>query len=139
MLANDIRRPISPILRAVDALRVPETTPGNHSKALDTIERQTKELAGMAERLADLANLQTGQYELQLQNCNCVELLQHACERLGNSSSVDLISEGPIWVRADALRLEKAFKAILDHAGQNSDDAVAIQLRVQQREPGMIP
>lgn len=113
MLGHELRNPLAPISMALEVMR-------DQADALDAdrldwgvelIERQHRQMTRLVDDLLDVARIERGQIDLQLEPCSlssivsgAVESCQPLIERKSQSLEVAL-PQGPVTLEADAARL----------------------------------
>lgn len=140
MLAHELRNPLAPIVYAVRSLQLPGTDLAAQRLAADVIERQAKRLARLIDDLVDVARVVTGKINFRRERIllssvvdTAVETVRPLMEERGHDFAVSLQPE-PIWLQADATRLEQVVVNLLTNAAKYTHDGGRIELTVQQAE-----
>lgn len=138
MLSHELRNPIAPIVHAVQAL-AKLGGGAEQRKLLAIIERQLAQLTRLVGDLTDASRIGCGKVELRLENISvsdavesAVETVHHMVEERGQQLIVDLPPE-PIWLRADAARMEQVIVNLLANAAKYTENGGRISLSVEQR------
>lgn len=136
MLSHELRNPLAPIRSAVQLLRLEERGGGNpmQQQAREIIERQVANLTRMVSDLADVSRVISGRIRLELETVDLKQVLRHAVQTVNpmfearrHSVSVNLCPQ-PVWVRADATRLEEVLVNLLTNAAKYTPDGGRIQV-----------
>ena len=130
MLGHELRNPLSPIMTALQLLRLK----GQSSREHEIIERQVSNLVRLVDDLLDVARLTTGKIALRAEvieisdvAARAIEMVSPMLERKMQMLSVE-IPRGLI-VEADPTRLAQVFANLLTNAAKYSDDGKRIALR----------
>ncbi|HEX5732493.1 MAG TPA: PAS domain S-box protein [Blastocatellia bacterium] len=156
MLSHELRNPLAPIINAVHLLRHQRDDNPIQQQARAIIERQAGQLARIIDDLMEVSRITTGKIKLHLERLDIRGIVEHAVESVRplidqrmHELSVSLPDE-PIWLYADAARLEQVIVNLLNNAakymdkggyiwmsvGQEGDEAV---LRVRDTGIGILP
>ena len=156
MLSHELRNPLAPISNAVQLLR---RQAGNDSKQLQPvalIDRQVVQLKRMVDELLEVSRITTGRIQLRQDRITLGSIVNSAIETTGplletrrHEMVVSLPAE-PIWLDADAARLEQVLVNLLVNAAKYSDPGCRISivatkegqeavLRVQDTGSGIAP
>jgi signal transduction histidine kinase/GAF domain-containing protein len=138
MLSHELRGPLAPIANAVRLLRLQD---GNLSEgeqaACATIERQVAQLKYLVGDLLEVSRITTGKLQLQRKRIALADIVETAVEtvrplvqKCGHSLSVSLPPE-PVWLHADAARLEQVVVNLLTNAAKFTDNGGRIGLTVE--------
>jgi PAS domain S-box-containing protein len=125
MLSHELRNPLAPILNAVQLLR---SEGGDHSPtqqaATTIIERQAAHLTRLVDDLLEVSRITTGRLRLNLEHIDARNVVQGAIESVRamliqrkHELSLSLAAE-PIWLSADATRLEQVIVNLLTNAAK---------------------
>lgn len=139
MLSHELRNPLAPIVNAVHLLG---SQPDGHplqQRARAIIERQVTQLTRLVDDLMDVSRVSTGRVQLHLDNVSmrgvverAVEAVRHLLDERGHELGVSLPPE-PIWLHADAARLEQVVVNLLANAAKYTERGGHIWLSVQQQ------
>ena len=141
MLAHELRNPLAPITHAMHLLRHsgPRLEP---SPLYDLIERQTQRLVRLVDDLLDVARVTRGHIALKLEAVNLptlvgatVEAYRARVEERGHTLTVEL-SEAPLEVDGDPIRLEQVVSSLLENAIKYTEPGgrIAVSLREEGSE-----
>jgi signal transduction histidine kinase len=122
MLGHELRNPMSPIVLAVQLLRVR----GRDDPELDIIERQVRQLERLVDDLLDVSRIARGKIQLQRERVSIVDVLARAIETarpsLGDRDhALSVDAAEPLPVDGDPARLEQVFANLLTNASKYSD------------------
>jgi two-component system sensor histidine kinase MtrB len=121
-VAHDLRNPLSALKLAGDALqRGPQPPdPERVSRTLAMVGRQVKQLDRMVGDLLDATRVQSGRFELRLQDVDLRAVVQHVAELFRPVSELHRIvlvtPEQPIVVRGDPMRIEQVINNLVSNA-----------------------
>jgi PAS domain S-box-containing protein len=137
MLSHELRNPLAPILNAVQLLRLQQANENPvqlHARAI--IERQVAQLAHLVDDLLEVARITTGRVRLQLEQvavsgivANAVETTRPLIDQRNQQLTISVPPE-PIWLHADAARLEQILVNLLTNACRYTDEGGHIWLTV---------
>jgi len=138
MLSHELRNPLAPIVHAVQALE--KLGGGPTQKRLLTIaERQLAQLTRLVGDLTDASRISNGRVELKLEDVvvaqaveGAVQAVRHMIEER-RQALVVVLPPAPIWLRADAVRLEQIITNLLANAAKYTDHGGTITLTIEQR------
>jgi PAS domain S-box-containing protein len=138
MLSHELRNPLSPIASALQLLSLQKNEDQLQQKARTIIERQVGQLTRLIDDLLEVSRITTGRIHLQQEPVALNGIVEHAIEtvrplivRHQHALTVSLSKE-PIWLFADAARLEQVVVNLLTNAAKYTHDSGQIWLTVQQ-------
>jgi PAS domain S-box-containing protein len=139
MLSHELRNPLAPILNAVQFLiETHEDQNPLRQQARAIIQRQAGQLARLVDDLLEVSRVTTGRIQLHLERLdlrgivkNAVESVRSLIDRQRHELSESL-SPQPIWVYADAARLEQVVVNLLNNAAKYTNEGGDIWLSVEQ-------
>jgi len=156
-VCHELRSPIGAIQNAVKVLRSPNNAaiPLQHQMCA-LIERQSQQMAFLVAGLLDITSIGRGQLSLHRQRVDLSALLHNAIETLewdlkGRRHRLELPGlESPVWLMADAARLEQVFVNLLGNSSKytapGGDIALSLQVsdgcaivRIQDSGIGIAP
>jgi len=139
MLSHELRNPLAPIANAVQLLRLQQNEDPLQQKARTIIERQVTQLTRLVDDLMEVSRITTGRVQLRLERVALNGIVERAVEtacplmeRHRHELAVTL-SPDPIWLDADAARLEQVVVNLLTNAAKYTPDGGRIGLTVEQR------
>ena len=138
MLSHELRNPLAPISNAVHLLRLQKGENSIQQQARDIIERQVGQLSHLVDDLLEISRITTGRVQLRQERVavsgivECaVESVRPLIDQRKHELTVSL-SPQPIWLYADAARLEQVVVNLLNNAAKYTDEGGHIWLTVQQ-------
>ena len=138
MLGHELRNPLAPILNAVYLLGHKQNEDPVQRKARTIIERQVGQLKHLVDDLLEVSRITTGRIQLSQARIDLSSIVERASETaqpliVQHRHALDvLLPNGPIWLYADAARLEQVVVNLLTNAAKYTDDGGRIELRVQR-------
>ncbi len=139
MLSHEIRNPLAAISNAVQLLRLQQASENLiQQRARAIIERQTGQLKHLIDDLLEVSRITTGRVRLRRERVAMAGIVQAAVETVRplidqrrHELTVSLPPE-PIWLHADASRLEQVVGNLLTNAAKYTDEGGHVWLTVQQ-------
>ncbi|HEV7672221.1 MAG TPA: ATP-binding protein [Thermoanaerobaculia bacterium] len=138
MLSHELRSPLAPIYNAVQLLRLQGTEDPLQHQARAIIERQVGQLTHLVDDLLEVSRITTGRIHLNRERLvlngiveNAVETVRALIEQRRHRLEVSL-SPNPIWLDADAARLEQVVVNLLTNAVKYTEDGGRISISVRQ-------
>ncbi len=135
-LAHELRNPLAPIRYGLQIMRLSNDGGEAVEQARTMMERQIGQMVHLVDDLLDVSRISQGKLKLRKDQINLVTVLTNAVEtwRALNSAgdhdlTVDMPSD-PVFVDADATRLEQVFSNILNNAAKYSEPGSHIHLSV---------
>lgn len=122
MLAHELRNPLAPIAMAADLLGKIATAHPMLPKLYGIISRQVGHMAHLVDDLLDASRVSTGNITLQRRSLQLAEIIDSAVETSQpfiNNRNQQLsisLSEEPIMINGDLVRLAQAFANLLINA-----------------------
>jgi CheY-like chemotaxis protein/nitrogen-specific signal transduction histidine kinase len=136
MLAHELRNPLAPIANAVQLLHLEEPESPVQRRARAIIDRQTGRLARLVDDLLEVSRISTGRIQLHMEQIAIGGILERAVESVRplieqhRHQLLAFIPSEPIWVHADAARLEQVFVNLLNNAAKYTDEGGRIEVSV---------
>ena len=138
MLSHELRNPLAPILNAVQLLQLQKGENSVQQKALAIIERQVGQLTHLVGDLLEVSRAITGRIQLRQEQVAVSSIVERAVEtarplidQRKHELTVSLPPE-PIWLYADASRLEQVVTNLLTNAAKYTNEGGHIWLSAQQ-------
>jgi PAS domain S-box-containing protein len=138
MLSHELRNPLAPISNAVHLLRLRKNEDSLQQKACIIIERQVTQLTRLVDDLMEVSRITTGRVRLRLDRVvvggiveRAVETARPLLKERTHELTVSLPPQ-PIWLYADASRLEQVVVNLLTNAAKYTDEGGHIWLTVQE-------
>ncbi|HUY32095.1 MAG TPA: ATP-binding protein [Pirellulales bacterium] len=138
MLSHELRNPLAAISNAEQLLRLQANDDPLQRKARAIIERQVGQLIRLVDDLLEVSRITTGRIHLLRERLalngiavNAVETVRPLMEQRRHSLEVSLSPE-PIWLYADAARLEQVVVNLLTNAAKYTDEGGRVAISIQQ-------
>ncbi len=145
MLSHELRNPLAPILNAALLLRMDSSRNRLHGienpvlqQSAAIIERQVGQLSRIVDELLEVSRITTGRIQLHQDRialgmvvANAVATVRSLLDQRKHRLTVSLPSQ-PVWLQADAARLEQVVVNLLTNAAKYTDQGGQIWLTVQQ-------
>ena len=138
MLSHELRNPLAPIANAVQLLRLQKNEGPLQQQARAIIERQVGQLSHLVDDLLEVSRITTGRVQLRRDRIvvsgiveRAVETVRPLIEQRRHDLTVSLPPQ-PIWLDADAARMEQVVVNLLTNAAKYTDEAGHIWLTVEQ-------
>lgn len=137
MLSHELRNPLAPILNAVHLLRQKNEDP-LQKQARAIIERQVGQLKHLVDDLLEVSRISSGRVQLRQEQLLLSSIVERAVETAQplitqhrHELTVSLPPE-PIWLQADAARLEQVLVNLLTNAAKYTEDKGRIALTIER-------
>lgn len=138
MLSHEMRNPLAPLSNAVQLLQlIPDENPVR-KQALAIIERQASQLNQLVDELLEISRISTGRVQLKRDQVALSSIVARAIEtsqplftKKEHALAVTLQGQ-PVWLYADAKRLEQIVVNLLTNAAKYTDRGGQISLDVHQ-------
>jgi PAS domain S-box-containing protein len=144
MLSHELRSPLAPISNAVHLLRLRKNEDSLQQQARTIIERQVTQLTRLVDDLMEVSRITTGRVHLRLDRVvmggiveRAVETARPLMDQRTHEFTVSLPPQ-PIWLYADASRLEQVVVNLLTNAAKYTDEGGHIWLTVQEEGPDCV-
>jgi len=138
MLSHELRNPLAPILNATHLLSLQKDENHIQQQARTIIERQVGQLAHLVDDLLDISRVTTGKIRLHEEETDlrgvverAIEATRPLLEQRKHELTVALPPD-PLWLRADATRIEQVVVNLLNNAAKYTDEGGRIRLSVEQ-------
>ena len=138
MLSHELRNPLAPILNAVQLLQRQKDENTVQRKAHTIIERQVGQLTHLVDDLMEVSRTLTGRIQLRPEQVTVNGIVERAVETvrpLIDQRKHELtlsLPPDPIWLYADAARLEQVVTNLLTNAVKYTNEGGHIWLSAQQ-------
>ena len=139
MLGHELRNPLSPILTALQLLRLR----GHASREFDVIDRQVASLTRLVDDLLDISRITRGKIELRKRPVELADVIGRAVEmaspefeRKGQVLSL-AVPARDLRVNADPGRLAQVFANILMNAAKYSDPQTRVTVKAEMASAGV--
>ena len=141
MLSHELRNPLAPISNAVQLLRLQAGGDEKQLNASAIIDRQVGQLKHLVDDLLEVSRITTGRIQLRCDKVtlnaiigSAMETIQPLMERRQHEVTVHTPGQ-PIWLDADAARLEQVLVNLLGNAAKYSDPGCRIAVTAAQEGP----
>ncbi len=134
MLGHELRNPLGAINHAIRLLDDVRSNGGPPAHACDVIARQSGHLARLVDDLLDVGRVMTGKIMLDLQPVDLAEIAERTVAvftSAGRTQQHRVVTDAaPVWVDADAVRLEQVVGNLLTNALKYTPPAGTIRVTV---------
>ena len=137
MLSHELRTPLAAITNAVALLDRPKSEDHVREQARGIIERKVSHLKHLVDDLLEVSRITTGRVQLRHDRIvirgiidRAVETVRPLMQRRGHELTITLPDE-PVWLNADAARLEQVVVNLLTNAAKYSDERGHVWLTVE--------
>jgi PAS domain S-box-containing protein len=139
MLSHELRNPLAPIRNATYVLKLQEPGAENliQQQAREIIERQVAQLTRLVSDLLDVSRIRTGRIRMTPAPVDMNQVVHHALETASplidphHHDVVMTLPGVPVWVNADATRLEEVVVNLLGNAAKYTDDGGRIEVSLE--------
>ena len=142
MLAHELRNPLGTISNALEVLRLTGDGDETRKRAIAAAERQVLHQAMLIDDLLEAARVTRGEIELQCENLDLAKLVRETAEGYRESLKHDgrrlelALSDEPLRVRGDRLRISQALSNLLDNAAKFTQAGGRIAVRAARTAGG---
>ena len=137
MLSHELRNPLAPIANALQLLRLQKNENPLQQQAHSIIERQVGQLNHLVDDLLEISRITTGRVQLRQEQIVLSSIVERAVETARpyikhhrHELTVSMPPQ-PVWVYADAARLEQVVVNLLTNAAKYTGVGGNIGLTVQ--------
>jgi signal transduction histidine kinase len=136
VFSHELRNSLSAIRSAIQILSIQPSDAPPAVKARKMIERQVEQMTRLAEDLLDASRVRTGQLNLRSERVDLRAVVAHAAQTIEftmqqqNHTMITSFPQIPIWLQADAARLEQVFVNLLSNAAKYTDTGGSVELHV---------
>ncbi len=138
MLSHELRNPLAPIANALQLLRLQKNELPLQQQARTIIERQVGQLNHLVDDLLEVSRITSGRVQLRQEQIAMSGIVERAVETTNplivqrrHELTVSVPTQ-PIWLYADAARLEQVVVNLLTNAAKYTDEGGHIWLTVEQ-------
>jgi signal transduction histidine kinase/ActR/RegA family two-component response regulator len=138
MLAHELRNPLAPIVSASHVLERTLKSDEHTTQLVQIVRRQSTRLARLVDDLLDVSRVQSGKITIRAERIDLGDAVAHCLDALaasGKSHGRDLQlvrPAEPLYVDADALRIEQVVWNLLDNALKYTPIEGAIRVVVER-------
>lgn len=141
ILAHELRNPLAPVVTSNKLIRRVNIDHDLVRKAVDTIDRQTTQLARLVDDLMDVSRITTGKIELQKHDTNIRDIIDQAVEssdhHLQTKEHTIHIDCPSIPLRADPVRLQQVVSNLISNSAKYTPTGGNISISAR-REGGTV-
>lgn len=120
MLGHELRNPLGAIDHAIRLLDDVRSGGGTAAHACDVIARQSSHLARLVDDLLDVGRVMTGKVLLDPRPVDLAEIAERTVATFTSAGKVQrhrvVVATCPVWIDADAIRLEQIVGNLLSNA-----------------------
>jgi len=134
MLGHELRNPLSPVLSTLELMKLEGLQEPRLVEARNTAERQVRHLIRLVDDLLDIARIDRGKLELQLEERDlrdavrqAVETVRDAAQARAQTIHLDLPEE-PVWARVDHARIVQVVGNLLNNAVRYGNDGGRVEV-----------
>ncbi|MBG6077504.1 CHASE3 domain-containing protein [Polaromonas sp. CG_9.11] len=137
MLSHELRNPLAALSNAMQLLRLPADADPLQQHSRGIMERQLKNLKHLVDDLLDVSRITTGNVRLRLEQVSLDSIVENAVEAvnplIAEHRHVLTVSRPPepVFVHADAARLEQVLVNLLTNAAKYTSSGGHIGLNVE--------
>ena len=138
MLSHELRNPLAPICSAIRILQLQKNEDPVQQQARTIIERQVGNLKHLIDDLLEVSRISTGRLQLRQERIAVSGVVDRAVETtrplIGQRRHQLTLSIAvqPLWLYADAARLEQVLVNLLTNAAKYTDEGGHLWLSVEQ-------
>jgi PAS domain S-box-containing protein len=139
VLSHELRNPLAPMVNAAHAFKMLGGGSAEQKHLLTIVERQLTQLTRLVDDLMDASRIGNGRVQLRLEDVaintvveRALETVHHMIDERGQELAVAMPPE-PIWLNADAVRLEQIIVNLVGNAAKYTEDGGRISLSVEQQ------
>jgi PAS domain S-box-containing protein len=138
MLGHELRNPLSPIVTALQLMRMRGDTATGREQAI--IQRQVDHMVRLVDDLLDVSKITRGKIELKREHADVQAVLMKAVEQAGvlleqRSHRLDIDVEPGLSCECDPVRLAQVVANLLTNAARYTDVGGHIRLRARAESP----
>jgi signal transduction histidine kinase len=140
VFSHELRNSLGAIRSAAHILRRDASADPYSVKARMLIERQVGQMTRLVEDLLDASRVRSGQLCLQCERIDLRVLAAHAAQTVEftmqqrHHRMTTSLPDAPVWMQADAARLEQVFVNLLLNAAKYTDAGGNVELLVEREE-----
>ncbi|MBG6076545.1 CHASE3 domain-containing protein [Polaromonas sp. CG_9.11] len=138
MLSHELRNPLAPLASAAQLLRLQENQDPVYQQACQVIERQVGQMKHLIDDLLEVSRITSGNLRLRKAPVRVGDIVERALETArpliaSRRQQLTLsLPPHPVWLHADATRLEQVLVNLLNNAAKYTDEGGRLWLSVAQ-------
>ena len=143
MLAHELRNPLAPVQVAVQLLQQGKGSAASDHHAHEVIARQTRHMARLVDDLLDLSRITRGKIELRRERVDLHALIRRATDLAQpqvlakRHQLVVELSDGPMWIDADPVRIEQVLANLINNAAKYTDPGGVVTVQASRLGGGL--
>lgn len=138
MLAHELRNPLAPLRNAAEILQTAGVSPEEKEQAQSILTRQIENMARMIDDLLDVSRITEGKIELRKQAVDLSTVLNAAASLVRADCAARhqklamVLPKDPVFLDADATRLEQVFGNLLTNACKYAGEGCQITVQAER-------
>jgi len=139
MLGHELRNPLSPIVTALQLMKLRGGASGPFERERQLIERQVGHLTRLVDDLLDVSRIARGKLDLKKQPIDIGSVVAKAIEiasplfELRRHTLTVTVPEGPLFMNGDEHRLTQVVANLLTNAARYTEPGGTIEVRVHRQ------
>jgi signal transduction histidine kinase len=143
MVCHELRTPLNNLSSGMYLLRSRGTDELIRSRAIDTVERQVRNMSHIVSDLMDISRIGRRKLQLTIERLDLNDVIKETTEDLcdGLKKNLEVAFEaprGPVWVDADRTRLVQMLTNLLQNAAKFTNSGGQIRVRVGTRDQNKV-
>ncbi|HEV3118413.1 MAG TPA: hybrid sensor histidine kinase/response regulator, partial [Gemmataceae bacterium] len=144
MLGHELRNPLAPIMNTLHVLRRHCPDANAQTSMYELMERQVRHMARLVDDLLDVSRITTGKIQLRKERLELAGIVRRAVESTRplmegrHHHFQSKLPDKPIWLEADATRLEQILGNLLNNAAKYTEEGGRINLSAEVEAPNVI-
>lgn len=143
-LAHELRDPLAPVVSAIDFIRLKNPPDKEIQESIDIIQKQTSTMADLLNDLLDISRISRRKVSLSRKTLDLRSAIKSA---LGTAEPFmqtrkhrvkSSLGTKPLWVEADALRLEQIIVNLLNNAAKYTNPGGSISVSARDEREKII-
>ena len=139
MLAHELRNPLAPIGNMLEVMKRAGGTSDLIQPALQTMERQLRQMTRLIDDLLDVSRISQGKIGLRREKAELASVVRQAVEtsrpafEAAQQELTTMLPPQPVYVNADPVRLAQVFGNLLHNASKFSRPGGRISVAVERQ------
>ena len=143
MVCHELRTPLNNLSSGTYLLRSRGTDELIRDRALDTVERQVRNMSRIVSDLMDISRIGRGKVQLTFERLDLNDLIKETTEDLcqGMKKGLEVALEAPrgsVWVDADRTRLVQMLTNLFQNAAKFTNSGGQIRVRVGTKDQNKV-
>jgi len=124
VLAHELRNPLSPLSNSIQVWPFVKNDPAEMERLHGLMERQVNQMTRLIDDLLDVSRITRGKIQLRMAEVDVASVMKSAIDVIrptvdSNLQQLDVTyPDSPLWVEADAARLNQVFGNLLSNAAK---------------------